>query len=194
MLERRDPNITELERRLSGMVVIGKVSQVDHEKARYRVKSGELETDWIPFTSARAGGTRTYDSLDEDEQVIFAAPSGDMSQAVIIGALATQETQAADAGNVHRTVYPDGTVVEYDHEAKAYSMSVADGGAFTLVIGGGASVTGSGDALTLKAGNIKLEGNVEIEGEGLTHNGKNVGDTHKHGGVISGGSLTDVPA
>ncbi|TIN15686.1 MAG: phage baseplate assembly protein V, partial [Mesorhizobium sp.] len=60
MLERRDKNLTDLERRVSNTVLIGKVSQVDHAKARYRVKAGEFESDWLPFTSARAGNTRTY--------------------------------------------------------------------------------------------------------------------------------------
>ncbi|MFO7805752.1 MAG: hypothetical protein R6V30_08815 [Paracoccaceae bacterium] len=38
------------------------------------------------------------------------------------------------------------------------------------------------------------DGTVEITGGKVTHNGKNIGDTHIHGGVKSGPSVTDVPA
>ncbi|MER8394078.1 phage baseplate assembly protein V [Mesorhizobium sp. M1340] len=185
MLERRDKHLTDLERRVSNTVLIGKVSQVDHEKARYRVKAGNFESDWIPFTSARAGNTRTYDSLDEGEQVVMVSPAGDPSQAIIVGSIATQAKQAADKGNIHRTVYPDGTVVEYDDEAKAYKMDVAEGGSFALNIGGGASVHGTGGALKLKA-----PGGVEIESPTLTHNGKDISLEHKHTGVETGGGIT----
>ncbi len=35
---------------------------------------------------------------------------------------------------------------------------------------------------------------VEITGGRVTHNGKDIGDTHKHTGVTPGGGLTGVPA
>lgn len=185
MLERRDKNLTDLERRISNTVLIGKVSQVDHEKARYRVKAGKFESDWLPFTSARAGNTRTYDSLDEGEQVVMVSPSGDPSQAVIVGSIATQDKQAADKGNIHRTVYPDGTVVEYDDEAKAYKMDVAQGGSFALNIGGGVSIHANGGDIKIKA-----PGAFDIESATLTHNGKNISDSHRHSGVEPGGGNT----
>ncbi|MER9003331.1 phage baseplate assembly protein V [Mesorhizobium sp. M0862] len=185
MLERREKDITDIERRLSNTVLIGKVSQVDHGKARYRVKAGEFESDWLPFTSARAGNTKTYDSLDVGEQVVLVSPAGDPSQGIIVGSIATQEKQAADKGNIHRTVYPDGTVVEYDDQAKAYKMDVAEGGSFALNIGGGASIHATGGGLKIKA-----PGGIEIESPTLTHNGKDISETHEHTGVEPGGSNT----
>lgn len=189
MLERRDALITDLERRLSSSVVIGTVSKVDHAKNRYRVKSGGIETDWLPMTAARAGTTKTYSSLTEGEQVVVAAPAGDLAQGVIVGSVATNETQAAEAGNIHRTVYPDGTVVEYDHEAKRYRMDVADGGSFQLNIGGGVSLAASGGELTINA-----PGGIALESATLTHNGKNISHDHKHTGVVPGGANTGPPA
>lgn len=41
---------------------------------------------------------------------------------------------------------------------------------------------------------VEIAGRVDITGESVTHNGKDIGDTHKHGGVSPGGALTDVPA
>ncbi|MBZ9850116.1 phage baseplate assembly protein V [Mesorhizobium sp. CA14] len=185
MLERREKDITDLERRVSNSVLVGKVSQVDHAKARYRVKAGKFESDWLPFTSARAGETRTYDSLDVGEQVVIVSPSGDPSQGIIVGSIATQAKQAADKGNIHRTIYPDGTVVEYDHEAKAYKMDVAEGGSYALNIGGGASIHASGGAIKIKA-----PGAIDIESATLTHNGKDISYLHEHTGVEPGGANT----
>jgi hypothetical protein len=48
-------------------------------------------------------------------------------------------------------------------------------------------------ALKIKAANINIEGNVAITGGTLTHQGKDVGSTHKHGGVQTGGGQTSVP-
>jgi phage baseplate assembly protein V len=192
MADRYDKEITDLKRRVSNSVLVGKISSVDHEKGRYRVTAGELESDWIPMTTPRAGKTSHYSSFEEGEQVILASPSGDLSQAVIIGAVSTGETQAGDKGNLHRVKYPDGTVVEYDHEAKRYKMDVASGGGFQLNIGGGASIVASGEGVTIK-GNIKLEGPVEIVGASVTHNGKNIGDDHIHTGVLHGGDVSGPP-
>ncbi|MCB5201718.1 phage baseplate assembly protein V [Neorhizobium sp. T786] len=188
MADKYDKRLADIERRVSNGIVIGTVSSVDHEKGRYRVKAGELETDWIPMATPRAGKTSIYSSYEEGEQVILASQSGDLSQAVILGAVATGETQAGTKGNTHVIKYPDGTTVEYDHEAKSYKMDVAEGGAFSLNIGGGASITGSGDGLKIKAGSIELESAT------LTHNGKNIGDDHTHKDVTRGTDETGPPA
>jgi phage baseplate assembly protein V len=188
MADRHDADITDLKRRVSNSVIVGTVSQVDHEKGRYRVKAGDLESDWIPMTQPRAGKTSHYSSLEEGEQVLMGSPSGDLSQAVIIGAIATQDTQAADKGNVHRIKYPDGTTIEYDHEAKRYKLDVAEGGSFELSLGGGASIVATGSGLDLIA-----PGRVTIKSSELFHNAKNVGDTHEHTDVLKGGDITGPP-
>lgn len=186
-MERRDAEITDLKRRVANSILIGVVSRVDAAKARYRVKSGALETDWIPCGRVRAGSTRSFESLSEGEQVVVVSASGDPCQGVIVCSLDTEETQAGDTASIHRTIYPDGTVVEYDHDAKRYAMNVAEGGSFDLFIAGGAAIEASGNALKFKAGSI------DLESETLKHNGVDISSTHKHGGVLPGGGVSDVP-
>lgn len=151
MADKFDKRLADIERRISNGIVIGTVSSVDHEKGRYRVKSGDLESDWIPMTTPRAGKTSIYSSYEEGEQVVVASQSGDLSQGVIVGALSTGKTQAGTKGNTHVTKYPDGTTVTYDHESKTYTMAVAEGGGFNLNIGGGVSFVAEGGKLTIKA-------------------------------------------
>ena len=60
------------------------------------------------------------------------------------------------------------------------------GGAVSITIDGNAEIVASGD-MELRAAS------VNIESPTLTHNGINIGDTHRHGGVESGGSTSGGP-
>jgi hypothetical protein len=54
-----------------------------------------------------------------------------------------------------------------------------------------------GDMLDITVGgtNVKISGEgVTMTGGKVTHDGKNIGSTHIHGGVIPGGADTDVPS
>lgn len=188
MTARYDRDITDLQRRLSNSVIVGSISKVDHKQGRYRVKAGALESDWLPMATPRAGKTSVYSSYEEGEQVIIASPSGDLSQAVILGAIATERTQAGDKGNTHVTKYPDGSVIAYDHDTHSYSMQIAEGGGFALSIGGGVSLVATGGKLIINA-----PGGIETVSPTLTHNETEIGDTHRHGGVERGGEITDEP-
>jgi hypothetical protein len=47
--------------------------------------------------------------------------------------------------------------------------------------------------INIKGATVNIEGNVNITGGTLKHQGKDVGSTHKHGGVQTGGGQTSVP-
>jgi len=72
----------------------------------------------------------------------------------------------------------------------------------TLYNNGDVQVVAAGNLNAVAAGNIALTAvgdvsidaaNVSINSSSLTHNGVSVGDTHVHGGVVSGGSTSGVP-
>lgn len=51
--------------------------------------------------------------------------------------------------------------------------------------------------LVIKAKTLRFEGDygvITADASGLKHNGKNIGETHIHGGIVVGGDNTDVPA
>ncbi|PIT68275.1 phage baseplate assembly protein V [Bartonella tribocorum] len=177
MLERRDKEITDLKRRVANMVVVGEISHVDHKNARYRVKTGNLISDWIPDTQARAGKTCSYEGRDVGEQVIVVSSSGDLSQGVIVGSIHTDANQAADKGNIHKTLYPDGTSLEYDDEQNTYTLNIKSGGKFILTISDGVSLKGDAGKLELSAPegikitserdlSLKARGNISVKAEG----------------------------
>lgn len=191
----RDPDKTELARKIENTVAIGTVSQVDHKLNRYRVKIGELETDWIPSAVSRSGGTRTFESRDVGEQVVMAAPSGDLSQGVILGAIATEARQAGEKGSEHRTIYPDGTTVDYDDEAGGYRIALAENRSAVTTVGD-VSFTTSKDGVSISVGGFSFKitsGGLAMKGGKITHDDLNIGSDHVHGGIEVGLADTQGP-
>lgn len=115
---------------VSNMLRCGAVIQVRTEpQPAARVQTGEIQTDWIPWLERRLGPNgRTWHAPGEGEQVLLACPDGDISQAIILGSLAqTAYPHPADAQHVERSVYPDGSSVEFDHATSTLTVTAAEG-------------------------------------------------------------------
>jgi phage baseplate assembly protein gpV len=62
-----------------------------------------------------------------------------------------------------------------------------------------AVITKGGTRVTLGEGTVEIvadvtvRGALAIEGPSVTHNGRNIGDSHVHGGVFPGGADTSTP-
>ena len=81
-------DMTEAERRLSNLVMLGQVAELDAARARVRVQAGPILTAWLPFATVRAGADRTWHAPEAGEQVVLVAPGGDLNQAVVVGSTA----------------------------------------------------------------------------------------------------------
>lgn len=172
--------IEELRRALDNMLRVGKISEVDYDAARARVRVGDLETGWLPFMAQRAGGDRSWWAPEIGEQVMILAPSGDTELAVIApGALYHDARPApANAATVHRSVYDDGAVIEYDREAHQLRVELPPGGSITVIATGGVEIFGD----LVVSGDVHAGG---ADGVSLL--------THKHTNVSPGASLTGEP-
>lgn len=166
--------IGELERRAASRSRVGVIDAVDAAKGLARVKllDGERPflTGWIPWQEAAAGAMRTHMPPSVGQQVKVVSESGDLTDATIQGSL-----------NSDGAPRPSGA-----------------GDAFVLGAVGSAriEVTGGGAEVTVKVGGVKLVvsgAGVAITGGKVTHNGTDIGDTHKHVGVVPGPSETGVP-
>jgi phage gp45-like len=110
-------------------------------------------------------------------KALLISPNGNPDEAYILGG---EHPGHRPAG------LPGGTSAIYD----------AAGNIIKLV-GTGIVADVAGDSFTIKVGGVQMvisAGGVEITGGSVTHNGKNIGDTHVHGGIEPGSSNTDVPA
>ncbi|MFP3021324.1 MAG: phage baseplate assembly protein V [Wolbachia sp.] len=126
--------IAELNRRLANIMRIGLVKEIDHEKARVRVKVGEFITDWLPWVTARAGEDRSWFAPNIDEQVIVLSPYGELSLGVVLPAIYQQKYPPPESKKeVSSVVFKDGTKLSYDKENHHLEIDVVD--KITLKVG-----------------------------------------------------------
>jgi phage baseplate assembly protein V len=146
----------ELERTRANLLQVGVVAAADYANARLRVTLDGQASAWLPWTTLRAGGDRTWAAPEVGEQVLVACPDGDPAQGVILGSIYQADYAApAAAATVQRTTYADGAVLEYDratHKLKA-----------TLPTGGAADITAPGN-VTVTAPTVTVIGNLAVTG------------------------------
>jgi phage baseplate assembly protein V len=149
----------EAARKIANLLRLGTVAEVDLAEARARIRSGDILTGWLPWIVQRAGFDGSWWPLSVGEQVMVLSPGGDTSQGVILGALYQQAHPApGDAEKLHRTVYGDGTVIEYDGKAKRLLIQVADGGSVAVMTkNGDVNVTADGGKVKIKADRVSLD-------------------------------------
>lgn len=167
--------IRELKRRLLNTTREGKV--VEHHPDNPRLikvdvgpEGQEVKTPWIEY-GERAGSVKTISRPAIGERMMVMSPDGELGLAsrAVIGGFSDD--------NAHPEQAADGELV----------MTI--GGSVFRFHAGGLQMKGNLDM----EGNFHVEGDLAAEGGGFTHDGKNVGSTHKHGGVISGGDVTAPP-
>ncbi len=123
----------EIDRQLAGVIRFGNVIEVDPANARVRCSTGGLETDWMPWASGRAGGTKHWSCPTVGEQVGVFAPYADPTQGfVVLGFFSDDNPAPSDDPDKEVTLFPDGTVVEYDSAANELTVTVAGAGKVTV--------------------------------------------------------------
>ncbi|CAM6504189.1 Baseplate assembly protein V [Citrobacter portucalensis] len=80
-------HLTEIIRLITNLIRTGTVTEVDRENWLYRVKVGELETNWINWPTLRADGNRTWWCLSQDEQVVLLCIVGNLETALVLPAI-----------------------------------------------------------------------------------------------------------
>lgn len=135
-----EQQVPDMERRLAGMVRLGTIHEQDFSDPagpRVRVKAGNFVTGWIPWTVKSAGGDVDWEPLDVGSQVIMAAPSGDMSQAVVLGSIHQQKHGAPSLDPDERgRQWKDGAKETYNRKTSTKTLSVPAGGRIVINVGG----------------------------------------------------------
>lgn len=200
--------LSEIDRRVSNMMRIGVIAQVDDQAAKVRVQIGAILTDWLRWLTHRAGDDVSYWSPSVGEQVLLLSPNGDLNSGIVLPAI-YQDKHNAPAKNrkIKRTVYSDGTTIEYDKENSTLTVdcvgSVIVKGAQTLTIDFGGDVLIKSPTVTIDSPQTEITGAVNVQGpitynDGITGGGDVVADgvslkTHQHGGVQGGSGTTGGP-
>lgn len=111
-----DLALPDMERRLANTIRYGKVLEVNHATKRVRIKSGNIETDWLRWPASSANSRkRRWDPPTIGEQVCMLAPTGDLTQATFIPGMYQSDHDAPSADpNEDLAEYNDGAVISYN--------------------------------------------------------------------------------
>lgn len=181
-----DLAIPELERRTANAIRVGTIMAIDLAKARVRVKSGDIESAWLPWSTGRASAAkRRWDPPEVGEQVVMLSPSGDMRQAVVLtGVYKASAAAPSDSGDKDATVYGDGTTIEYDRASHTLTADLQ-----------GTKVLASREKIELTIGSTKLTltaSGATLDAQQLTVNAEQStfnGDVTVTGLLTYGGGL-----
>ncbi|MBS9436793.1 phage baseplate assembly protein V [Photorhabdus noenieputensis] len=156
-----DTQLTELLRLLRNLIRTGVVTEVDHARGMCRVATGNLETDWRPWLTMRAGHSRTWWSPSVSEQVLLLSVGGELTTSFVLPAIYSDQFPAPSASSeaVH-IAFPDGAVMEYEPLSGALKVT----GIKTAKVQALYSIALEATNIELKAHNeIKLKANNEIK-------------------------------
>ncbi|MFP3343319.1 phage baseplate assembly protein V [Halomonas sp. SIMBA_159] len=181
-------NVAELLRLIENVIRLGSIAQVDHDAARVRVKSGSLLTGWVPWVTGRAGTTRDWNPPTVGEQCVLFSPGGDTANAFAMASLfqLTAPPPSSDPGVIGR-LFPDSALFEYDHANSVLRINLP--GSIEINAPGGTQWVGG----IKHQGDMQRNGSYSQQGGSHTHNGKNTGSDHKHGGIQPGPANTGEP-
>lgn len=187
--------LTEIMRLITNLIRTGTVSEVDPVSWLCRVKTGDLETNWINWLTLRAGKTRTWWQPSVGEQVVLLSLGGNLETAFALPAIYSDAfPPPGDSADGTTTVFSDGGWFEYEPDSgqllikniRSVRIEAADGiQLITDQFGVQASQTSiNGDTV--------INGDVTQGGGEMSSNGI-VADKHQHDKVKSGGDLSGGP-
>ncbi|EBV5086470.1 phage baseplate assembly protein V [Salmonella enterica subsp. enterica serovar Minnesota] len=140
--------IADLRRRIDNLIRTGVVTDVNLKEGTCRVKSGKLETCYLPVSVIRAGDARVWWSPSVGEQVTLFCMSGNPETAIVFPGLFCDAFPQPDARektlHIH---FPDDAIIEYDANASALLAT----GMATASIETSESITASTSKATVNA-------------------------------------------
>lgn len=194
-------------RLITNLIHTGIVSEVDPVNWICRVKTGNLETNWINWLTLRAGNTRTWWNPTVGEQVVLLSLGGNLETAFALPTIYSDTFPPPDySEDGSTTVFKDGGWFQYEPETgqllikniKSVLIEVSDKielniAQFVL----NAELTKL-NSPTVTTGETAINGSTVMNGyvtQGVGDMSSNgvVVDKHKHGGVKSGGDTSGGP-
>lgn len=164
--------LQELERRLAGGEMRGKVTEVDTSKAMCRIEIGKDANDqpvlspWVPYKQT-AGAMKLHNPPSVGQTMAIRSESGDVEQGVAEAFHWSDDNPAnSTAGDAHKLTFGSVTV-----DVNGDSLVVTVGGVVVNISGGGVAITGGT----------------------ITHDGTIIDKTHVHTDVTAGADLTGPP-
>jgi phage baseplate assembly protein V len=178
-------NQIETIRRLDNVIRLGTIAEIDLPKARVRVQSLDILTDWLPWLTLRAGNVKSWTAPSVGEQCLILSVAGEMNTGVVLTGIYASNAPSQD-GNLFLLQFPDGAEISYHFASGALVATNCK----TALIQAKNSVTIDSPTVLL-TGNLQVKGSITAQGE-VTGKGV-VLSTHKHKNVQAGRDETGEP-
>lgn len=187
--------LTEILRLITNLIRTGTVSEVDPVNWLCRVKTGDIETNWINWLTTRAGNTRTWWKPTVGEQVVLLSLGGNLETAFALPAIYSDAFPPPDYSEDGATTeFRDGGWFQYEPETgqllikniKSVRIEAADGiQLITEQFGVDA------DQTRINSETV-MNGDVTHGGGSMSSNGV-IADKHLHDKVKSGSDMSGGP-
>lgn len=194
--------VAELGRRLSNIIRVGVIADLDTEDARVKVEflgteeSPGILTDWLPWITTRAGDDISWWAPTVGEQVLLLSPSGEIGAGIVLPAIySNQKPPNGNTQSIRRVTYSDGTMIEYDKEQSKLSVNCV--GSVELIAAGDVSVESGGNVSVVAAGFVDIQSSeATVTASQVTINGEVAinGNVTVSGNISSGGNISAVGA
>ncbi|MBI0782008.1 phage tail protein I [Escherichia coli] len=153
--------LTEIMRLITNLIRTGVVTEVDRENWLCRVKTGELETNWISWLTLRAGNARTWWRPSEGEQVVLLSLGGNLETAFALPAIySNQFAPPSTSADACVTEHPDGGWFEYEPATGRWYVR----GIKSMVIEAADNITMKTSEFVLEADHTRINSEVVING------------------------------
>ena len=162
---------------MNNIVRFGTVAEVRlAPPARVRVQSGDLLTDWLPWSTVRAGKATVWWPPTLGEQVVLLSPGGDLAQAMALPAcFSDTHPQPSQSADELRIQFDNGDTLVHNQAE----------GSFDLACTNAITLRAAGSVLTIADGQVTSNVDVVAQGISVVH--------HKHPGIVKGLALTEEP-
>jgi phage baseplate assembly protein V len=119
-----DIAVADILRRLENLLRPGTIAEVDHAKAKVKVRlSSEHTTGWLSYFARRAGNTITWDPPEPGEQVLVLSPGGELATGfVLTGIYSGSRPAPSKSAALHLVRYSDGLECSYDTGTNTLSI------------------------------------------------------------------------
>lgn len=153
--------LTEIMRLITNLIRTGVVTEVDRKNWLCRVKTGDLETNWISWLTLRAGNARTWWRPSEGEQVVLLSLGGNLETAFALPAVySNQFAPPSTSADACVTEHPDGGWFEYEPATGRWYVR----GIKSMVIEAADNITMKTSEFVLEADRTRINSEVVING------------------------------
>ena len=165
--------VSALEQAISNVVRVFVIAELDEIKKKIRLEADELKTAWVDWPADNGRNFRKWKPLRVGQQMIVVSIGGDLSQALVVGEIYSDQLSApAEDPEIDVVKYSNGDI--FERNAVTGKIKITAAGGFEL------------------RGDVEITGKVVSTGDQLAGGVSTI--NHVHGKVSAGKSRTGKPS